>query len=129
MGVKSLDHVTVVVADLDASRAFYVEALGMREVERPAFSFDGMWLQASSTQVHFIVEHEQSSPAGNPVPEEERAARAPHFAFVIEDAEAFVARLKSLDVPIASGPDERPDGALQIFLYDPDGHLVELCAK
>ena len=74
-GVQSIDHVTVVVADLAASRKFYVDALGMLEVERPAFSFDGMWLQAGATQVHFIVEHELSSPAGNPVPEEERGER------------------------------------------------------
>ena len=39
--VKSLDHVTIVVKDLKATRRFYVEALGMDEVPRPNFSFSG----------------------------------------------------------------------------------------
>src|SRR4051794_19754568 len=43
--VKTLDHVTVVVKDLERSRRFYVEILGMREVRRPAFSFEGSWFQ------------------------------------------------------------------------------------
>jgi len=127
--VRSVDHVTLVVKDLDSSRAFYVEALGMQEVERPGFSFDGMWLQAGDTQVHFILEHEHSSPAGNPVPEDQRRPRAPHFAFLVDDAAAFLPRLEALGIAVASGPTERPDGAMQVFLFDPDGHLVELCSK
>jgi len=127
--VKSVDHVTMVVKELDASRAFYVDALGMQEVERPGFSFGGMWLQAGDTQVHLILEHERSSPAGNPVPEDERRSRAPHLAFVVDDAVAFIPRLDALGIAVASGPTERPDGAMQVFLFDPDGHLVELCSK
>jgi len=127
--VESVDHVTLVVKDLDASRAFYVGVLGMREVARPGFSFGGMWLQAGATQVHLILEHEQSGPAGNPLPEELRARRAPHFAFVVADAAAFRTQLEARGVAVASGPTERPDGAVQVFLYDPDGHLVELCSK
>lgn len=128
-GVRSLDHVTLVVADLDASRAFYVGALGMREVRRPGFSFDGAWLQAGSTQVHLILEHELSSRSGNPLPPEERRKRAPHFAFVVEDAAALLPRLAERGIEVASGPVERPDGALQVFVVDPDEHLVELCSK
>jgi len=127
--VRSVDHVTMVVSDLDSSRAFYVGALGMREVERPGFSFEGMWLQAGETQVHLILEHEHSSPAGNQVPEDQRRPRSPHFAFVVDDAGAFIPKLDALGIGIASGPTERPDGAVQVFLFDPDGHLVELCSK
>ncbi len=127
--VRSVDHVTLVVKDLDSSRAFYVGALGMQEVERPGFSFGGMWLQAGETQVHLILEHEHSSPAGNPLPEDRRRPRAPHFAFVVDDALAFIARLDALGLAVESGPTERPDGAMQVFLFDPDGHLVELCSR
>src|SRR5438445_11719175 len=35
--VKTLDHVTLVVQELESSRRFYVDVLGMREVRRPAF--------------------------------------------------------------------------------------------
>ena len=46
IAVRTLDHVTVVVGDLEASRTFYVDVLGMLEVPRPAFSFDGLWFQS-----------------------------------------------------------------------------------
>lgn len=52
--VKSLDHVTLVVKDLELSRRFYVDGLGMREVPRPAFSFPGSWFQAGPTLIHLI---------------------------------------------------------------------------
>ena len=32
-------------ADAEASRQFYVELLGMTEVDRPAFDFQGAWFQ------------------------------------------------------------------------------------
>src|SRR5262245_52764364 len=56
--VQGLDHVTIVVADLERSRKFYCDALGMQEVPRPGFSFLGKWFQAGKTQIHLILEHE-----------------------------------------------------------------------
>lgn len=127
--VKSLDHVTLVVKDLEASRRFYVDGLGMDEVPRPAFSFDGRWFQAGDTQIHLILEHAESGPAGAAEPEAAMTrSRTHHFAFSIDDADAWAARLKALNIPIVSGPKARPDGAVQVFATDPDGHVVELCA-
>ncbi|HYV34085.1 MAG TPA: VOC family protein [Gemmataceae bacterium] len=126
--VKSLDHATVVVKDLERSRRFYVDALGMREVPRPKFSFAGLWFQAGDTQIHLILEFERSAPAGNLLPVERRMPLSHHIAFVVEDAEATVARLKELNIPIVGGPKPRPDGFMQVFVTDPDGHVVELCS-
>jgi catechol 2,3-dioxygenase-like lactoylglutathione lyase family enzyme/uncharacterized protein YunC (DUF1805 family) len=126
--VKTLDHVTLVVKDLDLSRRFYVDGLGMREVRRPAFSFAGSWFQAGTTQIHLILEFSGSGPAGNLVPEDRRTARTHHFAFEVEDAAAAVAWLKECKIPILDGPKPRPDGYMQVFLTDPDGHVVELCS-
>src|SRR5438270_375493 len=36
--------------------------------------------------------------------------------------------LRELQVPILSGPKPRPDGYLQTFVTDPDGHVIELCS-
>src|SRR5262245_5160719 len=82
--VKSLDHVTLVVKDLQRSRRFFVEALGMREVQRPAFSFAGSWFQAGATQIHLILEYEGSGPAGNLLPESQRGSRTQHAAFLVD---------------------------------------------
>jgi catechol 2,3-dioxygenase-like lactoylglutathione lyase family enzyme/uncharacterized protein YunC (DUF1805 family) len=128
VAVKSLDHVTLVVEDLERSRRFYVDALGMREVPRPAFSFAGSWFQAGKTQIHLILKFSGSGPAGNPLPEHLRSSRTHHFAFEVEDAEVAYSRMQELRVPILSGPKPRPDGYIQVFLTDPDGHVVELCS-
>ena len=129
IAVRTLDHVTVVVGDLAASRAFYVDVLGMQEVPRPAFSFDGLWFQSGPTQIHLILEYDGSGPAGNLVPVEHRGARTHHFAFQVDDAHACATWLRELKVPIAAGPKERPDGAVQVFVCDPDGHVVELTSR
>jgi catechol 2,3-dioxygenase-like lactoylglutathione lyase family enzyme/uncharacterized protein YunC (DUF1805 family) len=126
--VRAIDHVTLVVKDLEKSRRFYVGVLGMREVPRPAFSFAGLWFQAGSTQIHLIEEFGGSGPAGNLLPEPLRSSRTQHVAFAVADAEAAVAALRAADVPILSGVKPRPDGYLQVFVTDPDGHVVELCS-
>lgn len=123
--VKSLDHVTIVVKDLAATRRFYVEALGMDEVARPNFSFAGQWFQAGATLIHTILEYEGSGRAGAAA---ERNTRGHHFAFLVDDAIAAGDRMESLGVEIASPAKRRPDGATQVFVRDPDGHLVELCS-
>lgn len=126
--VKSLDHVTIVVKDLERSRQFYVDGLGMTEVPRPSFTFPGSWFQAGDTQIHLIQEHVGTPPAGNPLPEQFRTSRSHHFAFVIDDADAAYARAQELGMKIVSPPKSRPDGFVQVFLNDPDGHVVELCS-
>jgi catechol 2,3-dioxygenase-like lactoylglutathione lyase family enzyme len=123
--VKSLDHVTIVVRDLAATRQFYVEALGMREVSRPGFNFAGQWFQAGPTQIHTILEYAGSGPAGNGAGNN---SRGHHFAFMVDDAEACYRRLIELGIATMSPPKHRPDGAVQVFVQDPDGHLVELCS-
>ena len=128
VGVKCIDHVTLVVKDLEKSRRFYVEILGMKEIRRPAFSFAGLWFQAGATQIHLIGEFADSGPAGNLLSEHLRSSRTQHLAFAVEDAEAVVPLLKQGEIPILSGPKPRPDGYIQVFVTDPDGHVVELCS-
>jgi catechol 2,3-dioxygenase-like lactoylglutathione lyase family enzyme len=124
--VKSLDHVTLIVKDLEASKRFYCGLLGMHDVPRPAFSFAGKWFQAGATQIHLIEEHEQSGPAGE-VRQGEPSSRKHHHAFLVEDARAAYEEAKRAGATLVSEPKERPDGAIQVFLQDPDGYIVELC--
>jgi catechol 2,3-dioxygenase-like lactoylglutathione lyase family enzyme/uncharacterized protein YunC (DUF1805 family) len=126
--VKSIDHATFVVKDLEASQRFYVDVLGMRQVPRPGFSFDGLWFQAGATQIHLIREYAGSGPAGNPLPAERRSSRCQHLAFAVDDAAAAVASLKAAGVNVMAGPKPRPDGYVQVFMTDPDGHVIELCS-
>lgn len=126
--VETLDHVTLVVEDLERSRRFYVDVLGMDEVERPGFSFPGSWFQAGDTQIHLILQHSESGPTGQPAGVREKSSRHHHFAFRVDDARAAARRLEELGVPFVARPKQRPDGYIQVFVTDPDGHIVELCS-
>ncbi|MFN9720785.1 MAG: VOC family protein [Planctomycetota bacterium] len=127
--VRQIDHVTLVVRDVEASRRFYVGLLGMTEVARPAFPFDGAWFRAGSTLIHLIHEHERSGPAGYPVEVLVKSSRNHHLAFEVDDARAAAERLKSRGVVLLDDARLRPDGAVQVFLTDPDHHVVELCSS
>ncbi len=124
--VQSIDHITLVVKNLEQSRKFYVDLLGMKEVPRPAFDFEGSWFQAGKTLVHTILEYEETGPAGNTVSQELTISRTQHFAFIINDPQGAVAHLQKVGIPIVSGPKQRPDGATQVFVQDPDGYVIEL---
>jgi catechol 2,3-dioxygenase-like lactoylglutathione lyase family enzyme/uncharacterized protein YunC (DUF1805 family) len=127
--VKHIDHVTFVVSDLERSRLFYRDVLGMQEVARPNFKFPGLWFQAGPTQIHLILEHPESGPAQVTLPERCAISRTRHVAFEIDDAEAAVNRLGELGVTIVDGPKHRPDGPTQLYVLDPDNNLIELFAR
>ena len=94
--VKSIDHVTIVVKDLAATRRFYVEALGMDEVPRPGFAFAGQWFQAGPTLIHTILEFEGSGKAGSAACAN---SRGHHFAFIVDDCNAAAQRIAELRIP------------------------------
>ena len=126
--VQHIDHVTIVVKDLNLSREFYVGLLGMEEVARPSFSFPGAWFQAGPTLLHLIEEHPQSGLAGA-AGDRAYNSRCHHFAFEVEDARAAAQLLKDQGLSLIHDAKLRPDGAVQMFVGDPDGHIVELCTS
>lgn len=124
--VHEFDHITIIVADLEATRQFYVDLLGMQECPRPAFDFAGAWFQVGSVQIHATVSDEKSGLAGWGDRQVQSISRGHHFAFKVTDVHAAHARIVELGVEVGDGPKKRPDGAHQLYIYDPDGHLVEL---
>ncbi|MEE2886113.1 MAG: VOC family protein [Planctomycetota bacterium] len=114
--IVALNHVGIHVEDVARSESFYREVLGLVNIERPELDFPGAWLQLGTTQeLHLIGKN--SSPDSPP--------RERHFALEVEDATAWAEHLQHLRIE-HEGPGRRPDGALQIFFRDPDGHVVEL---
>jgi catechol 2,3-dioxygenase-like lactoylglutathione lyase family enzyme len=124
--VKTIDHITLVVKDLEQSRHFYEDVLGMAMTERPAFGFPGLWFQCGTTQIHMNVEGDEAGPAGLPPFEGNNPSRGFHFAFEVDSCDAAADQLRELGIEIITGPRSRPDGARQLYIYDPDGYLVEV---
>ena len=118
MDITQLDHVAIHVADVEKSCRFYEEVLGLSRIPRPDFDFPGAWFRLGAEQeLHLIGGREENFPS---------ASRGNHYALSVESMADVEERLKDLDRTF-SGPRARPDGAMQIFLSDPDGHVIELC--
>lgn len=128
--IGRLDHVSIIVADLDASYHFYVDVLGMEEVARPTtFNFAGQWFRKNGAEVHTLhVDGVGQAPGDgeNIVREGRGVAAARHFCFTIDDVDETVKWLEQQGVPVVQPPRPRGDGVIQLYIYDPDGHLVEL---
>lgn len=124
MQVLQLNHVALHVADLGASTAFYGGVLGLTPIPRPAFSFPGAWFAIGPVglgQELHLIGRDRPKAGGEFTPPRER-----HWAMCVDSVAAAADRLRERGVAF-DPPVDRPDGAKQIFLRDPDGHVVELC--
>jgi catechol 2,3-dioxygenase-like lactoylglutathione lyase family enzyme len=123
-----IQHVGLVVSDLERSRRFYAGALGLEEVPRPSnFTFDGAWFRFGGTEIHLLAEAHTTGGAGQPDAGPGAAkGMTHHLAFEVEDVEAACARLAKNGVALEGGPMPRGDGYVQVFFRDPDGYVLEL---
>jgi catechol 2,3-dioxygenase-like lactoylglutathione lyase family enzyme len=123
-----LQHCSLVVRDIEKSKAFYCDFLGMTEVPRPpTFTFAGAWFRTQSAEIHIIDAAVTTAPAGfPPAGNAEKVGLATHLAFEVDDLTALIDRAKSRDIPIVGGPLARGDGVLQAYFHDPDRYLIEL---
>ncbi|MDE0596237.1 MAG: VOC family protein [Akkermansiaceae bacterium] len=126
LSVCAIDHVAVIAKDLEASRHFYEDLLGMEPVPRPDFPFRGLWFQAGTTQIHVIHKSTEAGPAGMPDFQGTLPSRGTHIAFELESCEVAAAKLINAGIKIVAGPQRRPDGPHQLYIYDPDRYLIEL---
>jgi catechol 2,3-dioxygenase-like lactoylglutathione lyase family enzyme len=145
----NLDHVNIVVSDMERSCRFYGEVLGLRRGFEAVL--EGEWIETvaglASVKAQCVFYEFPSggprieliqyfAPLGESFPDNSLANTlgARHIAFNLEDMESFVARLKSFGVPLLSDPVEVPfvvgnAGRKRIcYFFDPDGVLLEAAA-
>ncbi|KHF38137.1 VOC family protein [Halalkalibacter okhensis] len=115
-----LHHVSLPVANLERSKAFYGEVLRLQEITRPDFDFEGAWYQIGEGQLHLIVDESMPMKA-----EQHIDSRQLHFALRVEDYHETADWLKKHGIQLVEKPDSK-SGFAQIFCCDPDGHIIEL---
>lgn len=115
MEIEELNHVAIYVKDVEVSYKFYREKLDLEPIPRPAFDFPGAWFRLGKRQELHLIGNRQ---------EELIFHRRHHFALKVKSASQVEEKLKEKGVKY-SGPSKRPDGAIQIFLQDPDGYYIE----
>jgi lactoylglutathione lyase len=123
MAVRKIEHVGIMVSSLEQSIPFYENTIGLKHLDtithtngviRLAFlSFPG----SPDTEVELIEGY-----TGTLADE----GRVHHIAFNVDDIEAELARIRTLDV---SGLDEEitalPGGSRYFFFRGPDGESIE----
>lgn len=120
--IPSFDHYTLAVTDLKASLNFYCGILGLSLLPRPDFDFEGAWVSiGKGLALHLITGADIQPPEGG--------SRALHFAFGVSEIHLFRSHLLACGVAIPKDIKPRPDGALQMFVRDPDGYWIEIVSR
>ena len=128
MPLGALQHYTIEPSDLERTRSFYCDVLGLENGDRPPLGFPGYWLYSGGVAtVHLLGPRK---PRGGIIVRGTKkkfkdTGRFDHIAFAASDLPGVRKRLKSKKVKFREQIVPRT-GAAQIFLYDPDGVGVEL---
>jgi catechol 2,3-dioxygenase-like lactoylglutathione lyase family enzyme len=147
--MSRIDHVNIVVADLERSIRFYSELLGLRR----GFEvfLEGGWIETvtglrgararcvfmegddGATRLELL---HYESPAGESLPAngapQTRGLR--HMAFLVDDLDALATRLRAAGVPLVSEPVTVPFAVADkgrkrlCYFHDPDGTLLDAAA-
>ncbi len=122
--IASLNHVAVVTRRLDASKKFYCDVLGFREVPRPNFDFAGAWLQGYGVTIH-ILGHQPAAEEASGNLSGEIQTREPHLAFHADDLAAVEQLLQDHGIPFRRNR-QADTTVRQLFFRDPDGFHIEV---
>lgn len=128
MPLERLDHYFVYASDLEVSRRFYNDVLGLQTGPRPDFDFPGYWFYLEDRPVvHIGTDKFEGGYVG---PDGKRVISGPtgavdHIAFRGNAIDDFIARFERLNVSYQRR--EVPDFRLsQLFVKDPEGLTIEL---
>ena len=124
MPIGALNHFTVYCVDLEASRAFYRDVLGLTDGDRPPLGFPGAWLySAGHPSVHLVGPREGD--AAKPPRRAQPTGQFDHIAFSATGLASMRATLQAHNIAFRENVVPR-DGQTQLFFHDPDGVAVEL---
>jgi catechol 2,3-dioxygenase-like lactoylglutathione lyase family enzyme len=130
MPLTGLNHYLVVSKNLERSKKFYQEVLGMQLAERPDFGFPGYWLklgdeicvhlasqEANEIRDTFLLKKHPKGTTGS--------GSVDHIAFLAQDPYDVRGRIEKnkVEMHFRSFPDAK---LFQIFLKDPDDVTIEL---
>lgn len=118
----AMDHMALLVLDLDASVAFYADVFGLKEIA--SASKGRRWMAiGAEVQLHLL--------AGRTAPVAD--LRSVHLAFTTDSLDPILAALKARGMSwqdfsgnVGKVNETRSDGVRQIFLKDPDGYWIEV---
>jgi catechol 2,3-dioxygenase-like lactoylglutathione lyase family enzyme len=112
-GIAQIDHCSVLITNVERSRRFYRDLLGLREIPPPrTFDFVVLWFELGNQQLHLLLKDKPDTISPR------------HFALRVTDIQAARRHFAEHRVPIE---ETTPiPGADRFFLLDPDGNRIEI---
>ena len=123
--LTSLNHISVVCRNLDASVHFYKNVLGFVPVRRPgSFNFDGAWLFNYGVGIHLL----QSENPESMKKKTEINPKDDHISFQCDSMTAVENKLKEMEIKYVHRRVEEGGVYIdQLFFHDPDCFMIEIC--
>jgi glyoxylase I family protein len=131
--IRALHHVSLPVADLERSRRFYREVLALEEIARAPLPVPGAWFRLGDRELH-LVAGEAAAVRGATGTD----PRQLHFAVRVASYRAALEHLRGHGY--REDAEEGDPGRVlalprsvvgypQLYLLDPDRHLIEVNAE
>lgn len=120
-----VEHIAIWVSDLETTKAFYADSLGLAESRE--FETDGVTnlflAGADGTAIQFKYDPDRSEPI--------EPGGIDHLAIRIDDIETTFSRVvDETGCPVRSEPKTGYGGGSTVaFIEDPDGYVIELAER
>ena len=132
MALKTFEHVLILADDVDKTKDFYVDILGLEVGYRPDFPFKGYWLYLKENKkaacIHLAMRKQdtgQDYHIGKKDDVKSGSGAIDHVAFNADDIESMMSKLDGISMEYTHR--KVPGFPLeQLFINDPDGVKVEL---
>jgi catechol 2,3-dioxygenase-like lactoylglutathione lyase family enzyme len=111
--IKQIDHCSVIITDVERSRRFYRDVLGLTEINKPrTFDFVVLWFDLGNQHIHLLLKDNADT------------ISARHFALRVADARVARGYFRERGVNVQ---ETTPiPGADRFFIFDPDGNRIEI---
>jgi len=119
--ILNIHHSSVIVTDTQASLKFYCGILGLKQLDRPNFPYDGAWLDLGLQQVHLLELPNPDPTTGRP----EHGGKDRHIAFHVLNLDLVKQSLEKGGVSYTVSV----SGRKALFCRDIDGNALEFIEK
>lgn len=111
--VSQIDHVSVLITDVERSRRFYRNVLGLTEIAKPrTFDFVALWFDLNGQQLHLLLKDQPDSISPR------------HFALRVADTQSARNYLRAQGIALEETV--LIPGCDRFFIRDPDGNRIEI---
>jgi len=119
--ILNIHHSSVIVKNTQESLKFYCGVLGLNQLDRPNFPYDGAWLEVGSQQVHLLELPNPDATTGRP----DHGGKDRHIAFHVFNLDLIKQSLEKAEVNYTVSA----SGRKALFCRDLDGNALEFIEK